>query len=102
MLHEHNARAHGNVKKVVKPAQFKMQVTGSYGTNITRQISEGLLIDKEVQLREVASRKQEEVPGRKMEVLNSASQWLRPGLVKVCRGQPHSIGLVPQTIQNDV
>ena len=82
-LWSHSVACHGYVAgegaKAVASNMYGMKITANYSSSTRRLISEALQIETEVQRREVARERGEEV----REVLNSVRQWYQPGMIRV-------------------
>ena len=72
VLHEHYQDVHGD--KVPTGKEYSMEITGKYRSCLSRQTSEGVLIDMKL-------KQSQECKGA-LELLNSHSQFHQPKLIK--------------------
>ena len=78
MLNEHAIQVHGGTSHHVSPDDFIMEVVKAKQSNIGRQILEGIEISDGIKQRDIKIRER-----RTEYVLNRATQWHQPGIIKL-------------------
>ena len=79
ILHQHAEKAHGGMKHSLSHKDFSMEIVKGHGSNLSRQIHEGLLISSQLGLRDQEIRKGVSQPRL---ILNSRTEFNQPGLIK--------------------